>query len=78
MDWIKLDYNNEFGSKWVVNYKHKYYSQITHRHTNSPVLPPGHQVCVFHQVAINILHVVAAIRRYQAKGDKERLLKYLD
>lgn len=40
---------------------------------NSPVLPPCHQVGVFHQVAIDILHVITAMRHYQANGDKEHL-----
>lgn len=38
---------------------------------NSPVLPACHQVGVFHQVAINILHVIAGIM-----GQKETLIKW--
>lgn len=47
--------------------------------SNAPVLPPSYKVGVFHQVAINILHVVTGMRCYQAKGDKKNhLLKYLE
>lgn len=50
---------------------------ISNGYKNAPVLPPSYKVGVFHQVAINILHVVTGMRCYQAKGDKESLVKIL-